>query len=169
MRRSLNVGCALAVLGILVASPVWTQNIQLGAGSAQSAAQHQHVELVTDFIHVKAGQPDWVELHFRVDPGLHINSHTPKDELLVPTSFAVTGESQLKVIGEEYPAGIPLRLNVGAGEVLSTYQGEFQVRLKIAAAKSDSTLTGVLRYQACDDRSCFPPRNLPVRVTVVAH
>ena len=72
------------------------------------------------------------------------------------------------VVGQEYPAGVSMRLDVGAGEVLSTYQGEFRVRLQVVAAKGDGALTGALKYQACDARSCFPPKSLPVRVVVTA-
>ena len=145
------------------------QEIQLGDRPAEtSPARRQHVQLETDAVQAKAGRPDWVELRFRVNPGLHINSHAPHDELLVPTSLEVEGGGQVKVVGQEYPAGVPLRLDVGAGEVLSTYQGEFRVRLQLVAAKGDAVLEGVLRYQACEARSCFPPKSLPVRVVVAA-
>ena len=36
-----------------------------------------------------AGKPTEVALHFRIAPGLHINSHTPKDEFLIPTVFSI--------------------------------------------------------------------------------
>lgn len=150
---------------------VQAQQIDLGNSlPGQSAGHRQHVELQTGTATVKAGAPDWIELRFEVDPGLHINSHTPHDELLVPTTFEVSGSDRLKVVGSEYPAGVPLRLDVGAGEVLSTYQGQFAVRLHVLVpAKGEIDLAGTLHYQACDARSCFPPKNLPVHVTVTAH
>ncbi len=145
------------------------QDIQLGDGSLFSKPAHrQYVELTTDAVQVKAGRPEWVELRFRVDPGMHINSHSPKDELLVATALEIAAGGAPKVVAQEYPAGIPLRLDVGGGEVLSTYQGEFRVRLQVIAASGESSLAGTLRYQACDARSCFPPKSLPVRVTLTA-
>lgn len=173
MQRHLGVGLrrlelAMA-LGLACVPAVVAQEIQLGdAGLPVQTAPRQHVELQTDAVQVKAGKPDWIELRFRVDPGMHVNSHTPHDELLVPTQLEVQGAEALKVVGQEYPAGVPLRLEVGAGETLSTYQGEFRVRLQVVASKGDSVLSGALRYQACDARSCFPPKRLPVRVTVSA-
>ena len=142
------------------------QEIRLGDTAGAAAARRQRVELHTDSVAVKAGKPDWIELRFQVDPGMHINSHTPHDELLVATALEA-GAGPVKIIGQEYPAGIPLRLEVGQGEVLSTYQGEFAVRLQVVAPKGDAVLEGVLKYQACDARSCFPPKALPVRVAVV--
>ncbi|HLI77632.1 MAG TPA: hypothetical protein VKV02_11845, partial [Acidobacteriaceae bacterium] len=81
------------------------------------------MELETQTAQVKAGKPDWVELRFRIDTGLHINSHTPHDELLVATTLEPAATEPVKIVAQEYPAGIPLHLDVGAGEVLSTYQG----------------------------------------------
>jgi hypothetical protein len=33
--------------------------------------------------------------------------------------------------------------------------------------KGAADLVGSLRYQACDNAACFPPRTLPVKVAVV--
>jgi hypothetical protein len=44
------------------------------------------------------------------------------------------------------------------------------VALRVTAPKpGEGTLNGVLRYQACDNAACFPPRTLPVRVAVTVH
>ena len=154
---------------VLLGLALHAQEIQLGdAGTAASAARRQRVELETDAVQVRAGRPDWIELRFHVAPGYHINSHTPHDELLLPTVLELEPIDPVRIVGQEYPAGIPLRLDVGAGETLSTYQGEFRVRLQLVAAKGDAVLAGVLRYQACDARACFPPKRLPVRIAVAS-
>ena len=159
----LGLAVAGGPLGLLA------QEIQLGDGALLGKpVQRQYVELTTDALQVKAERPEWVELRFRVDSGMHINSHSPKDELLVATALQIPASGTPRVVAQEYPAGIPLRLDVGGGEVLSTYQGEFRVRLQVVAAQGESALAGTLRYQACDARSCFPPRSLPVRVTLTA-
>jgi hypothetical protein len=170
--KLLRAGRSACLLLVVVAG--WgafgarAQQIQLGDASPVGGVRRQHVELETSAATVRAGVTDWVELRFQVEPGMHINSHTPKDELLVPTALEVNG-GPVKVVKQEYPAGIPLRLDVGAGEVLSTYQGEFRVQLQVlAAAKGEAELTGTMRYQACDAHSCFPPKSLPVRVVVTA-
>lgn len=142
------------------------QEIQLG-DARPAAPKKQHVELLTDSITVAAKKPEDVELRFRVGPGLHINSHAPKDETLIPTVLRVE-PGPIKILGEQYPAGKPFHLNIGAGEDLDTYQGEFRVHLRVDAPTGTSVLAGTLRYQACDNASCFPPRNLPVKVVVSA-
>ncbi|MGA8940329.1 MAG: protein-disulfide reductase DsbD domain-containing protein [Acidobacteriaceae bacterium] len=124
------------------------------------------MELVSDAVQVLAGEPQVVELRFRVDDGFHINSHTPDDQLLIPTVLRLDAGSRVKVEDELYPKGSTFRLPLGSGETLDVYQGEFLVKVRLVAAKGASTLTGALHYQACDNASCFPPRTLRVMVAV---
>jgi hypothetical protein len=148
----------------LMCSVASAQEIQFG--EAQAAANKGHVALLSDAIQVEAGTPQVVELRFRVDQGFHINSHAPKDELLIPTVLKLDATSGAKVVSEDYQKGSPFRLMIGAGEMLDVYQGEFRVSLRVVAPKGASTLTGLLRYQACDNAACFPPKTLPVTVAV---
>lgn len=138
---------------------------QIQFGEA-SAAHKGHVVLVSDAVQVMAGEPQVVELRFRVDEGFHINSHAPKDELLIPTVLRLDSGGGVKVVGAEYAKGSAFRLGGTSGEVLDVYQGEFRVSVRVVAPKGASTLTGALHYQACDNASCFPPRTLPVMVAV---
>lgn len=144
------------------------QEIQLEEGTRPAGSVRvNHVSLLTDSVEVAAGRPQTVELRFRVDPGFHINSHTPKDELLIPTSLTFQGAVATRVLGTEFPKGTPFRLNIGSGELLDVYQGEFRVTLKLAQlAAGTSDIIGTLRYQACDSAACFPPRLLPVRIAL---
>lgn len=154
---------------------VWLTLMMLcvGVGAAQvsfgddaaAAARKGHVTLVSDALVVPAGTPQFVELRFRVDEGFHVNSHKPKDELLIPTVLKLdTGA--VRVVDQEYPTGAAFKLTVGDGEVLDVYQGEFRVKVKVVVPKGQSDLTGVLHYQACDASACFPPKSLPIKVAV---
>jgi hypothetical protein len=141
--------------------------IQLGDINRTTEAKKQHVELLTDSLQLTANKPQDVELRFRVEPGYHINSHRPKDELLLPTQLKLDAGS-FRIANEQYPPGSRFRLQVGEGEDLDVYQGEFRIALRVEAPKGDSTLSGSLRYQACDNAACFPPRTLPVKIAVTA-
>jgi DsbC/DsbD-like thiol-disulfide interchange protein len=140
------------------------QEIQLG--EARAAAHKGHVTLLSDGVTLSPAKMQTVELRFRVEPGFHINSHAPKDELLIPTELKLDNAGGVTVLGEQYPAGMPFRLAVGDGETLDVYQGEFRVTVRLTAAQGASLLTGSLRYQACDNAACFPPRTLPVKVAL---
>ncbi len=167
MNRRL-IGKKFALLSVAIAGPlIATAQITLGGMDPAAQARKQHVELLTDSLQLTANKPQDVELRFRVEPGFHINSHTPKDELLIPTVLKLTAGS-LHIADEQYPPGQHFRLQVGKGEDLDVYQGEFRVMLRIEAPKGATTLTGALRYQACDTASCFPAKTLPVQIAVAA-
>jgi hypothetical protein len=141
---------------------------EIDLGGAREAAHKGHVTLLSDTVPLSADKTQTVELRFRVDPGFHINSHTPKDELLIPTELKLDSANGVNVQGEQYPKGSAFRLTVGAGETLDVYQGEFRVSVRLTAGQGASLLTGSLRYQACDNAACFPPRTLPIRVALTA-
>ncbi len=153
------------VLALMVCGPMRGQEISLG-GSRPVA--RQHLVLISDAVQVEAGKPQVVELRFRVDPGFHINSHTPHDETLIPTVLQLDAAEGVAAKDAEYPSGTAFKLPVGDGQTLDVYQGEFRVRLRLTAQKGEWSLVGGLRYQACDNAACFPPRTLPVRVAVEA-
>jgi len=158
----------LVLLLALAGASGSAQEIQLGG--ARAAAQKGHVVLISDAIEVPAGKPQMVELRFHVDQGFHINSHTPKDELLIPTVLKLDARHGLNVVSEEYQKGASFRLSVGSsggqGETLDVYQGDFRVNVRLVVPKGASTLTGTLHYQACDNIACFPPKTLPVMIAV---
>jgi hypothetical protein len=162
MQRTGRVVRLLAAI-VLVSGTLQAQQIDLGV---KRPVGREHVELLSDAVEVAAGKPQDVEVRFRVDPGFHINSHTPMDEFLIPTKLTLEGTG-VKVVGEDYPAGSKFRLPIGEGETLDVYQGEFRVMLRLVVPKGATTLSGSLRYQACDNAACFPPRTLAVKVAVV--
>ena len=161
--RSTFAGLCLLLVGL----SLHAQGIQLG--EPRPSASKGHVLLLSDSIQVDAGKSQVVELRFRVDQGFHINSHAPKDELLIPTVLTLDPSHGVKVSDEAYQKGTAFRLSApggGAGEMLDVYQGEFRVSLRVVVPKGASTLVGSLHYQACDNAACFPPRTLAVMVAV---
>lgn len=156
----------LAWSSLFFALPLAAQ-LNLGGFGRAGEAKKQHVELLTDSLQLTADKPQDIELRFRVEPGFHINSHTPKDELLIPTVLKLDAGS-LRVANEQYPPGSRFHLAVGSGEDLDVYQGNFHVLLRVEAPRGMSTVTGSLRYQACDNASCFPAKMLPVKIAVSA-
>jgi hypothetical protein len=44
------------------------------------------------------------------------------------------------------------------------YAGDFTVKLPVVAAAGEHTVEGSLKYQACDNAACYPPKTLPVKV-----
>ena len=116
-------------------------------------------------VHVSSGKPGRVQLDFRVMSGFHINSRHPKDELLQPTLLKLNPPTDILVGKVNYPEGKDLTFAFLPGESLNVYTGDFNITALVTAARSLPAGTyrvhAALKYQACDDRQCYPPREAP--------
>ena len=144
------------------------QEIRFDLPRGTSESHTQRVTLDEEPQTISAAKPQWIELRFHVAPGFHINSHTPHDDMLIATSLELARSPAYQVQQQLYPDGQPLELKIGAGQTLSTYTGDFRVRVQLVAAKGAGTLVGMLRYQACNAASCLPALDLPIRVSLAA-
>jgi len=133
-----------------------------------SAKPKQYVTYAAEEQIVKAGKKSVVELHFKVGDGFHVNSHTPKSELLIPTAITLKAVGGVTASPAEYPAGTAYSFSFEPGEKLDVYTGVFTVKVPMVVEAGAHTVDGVLRYQACDNAACYPPKSLPVQVNVTA-
>ncbi len=142
---------------------------------ASAAAFAQKVQRVTvvpiDKVTVKPGGSAPLSMEFQVAPGYHINSNKPKSELLIPTVLSFSVPTNLSIAKLTYPAGEDLSFPFSPDEKLSVYTGDFTVNAMVMAAKAIPKGTyrvhAKLRYQACDNRACYPPTNIPLTFDIV--
>ena len=117
-------------------------------------------------IFTKKNQTISTELQIQLAPGHHVNSNTPSDEFLIPLKFTwADGVAQpLDIV---YPKP-ELHKYSFSEKPLSVYAGDFKAQAKFrilpTAPKGSTAIEGKLRYQACNDRMCFPPRNADVKI-----
>lgn len=123
--------------------------------------------LFPEQVSVPAGKPSPVTLHFRVAQGLHINSHTPSDEFLIPTDFSIPDGLGVRLSAATYPPGTIISLAFDPKTRLSVYTGEFDIRARIVAAPGNHLVQGKLHFQACDQNQCLPPKTINVPIDVI--
>jgi hypothetical protein len=115
-------------------------------------------------------QQTMLNLNFRVPPGYHINSNTPKSEFLIPTALKMDLPTDIILGKIEYPAGEDRSFPFSPDEKLSVYSGDFTVAVGVhplhSVVPGKYVMHGVLRYQACDNSACYPPKTLPVSFEV---
>ena len=116
----------------------------------------------------KPGAVLTAKITVQMRPGYHVNSHTPSDEYLIPLTLKFPG-APLAVAGQDFPKP-KLEKYSFSEKPLSVFSGEFEIvtRFQVPAdAKPGmSTLAGKLRYQACNERMCLPPKSLDVQVPI---
>jgi hypothetical protein len=104
----------------------------------------------------------------QVKQGFHVNSTTPTDEYLIPLRLTFT-EGPLQVSDIVFPKP-KMQTFEFATKPMSVYEGDIRTsaKLKVPATATAGlqTIVGKLRYQACNDRMCLPPRTLDIKVPV---
>lgn len=130
---------------------------------SDAAVEYLYPEQVT----LAAGKPTAVALHFRIAPGLHINSHSPKDEFLIPTVLNLPADSGVRLDSANYPSGVDYVLPADPKTKLNVYAGEFTIQARLTAQPGDHLVQAKLRYQACDQTQCMPPRTITVPIDIV--
>jgi thiol:disulfide interchange protein DsbD len=104
----------------------------------------------------------------RLRSGFHVNSNKPNEEYLIP--LRLTWEAApLQVVEVVYPK--PRLENYSfSRKPVSVFTGDFDIvtRFKVPAMAplGPGVLSGKLRYQACTDSMCFPPRIVQVRLPI---
>ncbi len=139
---------------------------------AQSAGSQTAASLVTPktFVSLDAvpqGKPFEAALVVAIQQGYHMNSHTPSETYLIPTSVTATPPAGFKVVDTIYPPGKQTKFQFSE-KPLDVYSGSVTVKLKLAADASAplgaATIPLVLRFQACSETTCLPPVKVPIDV-----
>ncbi len=105
-----------------------------------------------------------MKLPVAVRPGYHVNSNAPEEDYLIPLRVTWTGAAA-KPEQTVYPHAKHERFAFSM-KPLATFSGTFDVITKFKADPNahpgPATITGKVRYQACNDRECLPPRTIEV-------
>ncbi len=121
-------------------------------------------------VSVAQGKAATVPLSFRVASGYHINSNKPKSEFLIPTVLKVDATTDIVIGKTTYPEGQDMSFAFAPDEKLNVYTGDFIVDVLVRPLRSVQVgkyiVRGTLKYQACDNVACYPPRQLPVSFDV---
>ncbi|MBZ5665772.1 MAG: protein-disulfide reductase DsbD N-terminal domain-containing protein [Acidobacteriia bacterium] len=116
------------------------------------------------------GKPATVPLSFRVASGYHINSNKPKSEFLIPTVLKVDATTDIVIGRTTYPDGQDMSFAFAPDEKLNVYTGDFKVDVLVRPLRSVTAgkyiVRGTLKYQACDNSACYPPKQLPISFDV---
>lgn len=115
----------------------------------------------------KAGTTVEVKLPLQLREGYHMNSNMPPDPYLIPLRLTWDSGS----IGAEvvYPKPELHKVEFSAAP-LPVFSGKFELltRFKVPASVQPGlvNIPGKLRYQACNDRMCLPPKTVDVTLPV---
>jgi len=118
---------------------------------------------------VRPGEIFKTALILKVQAGYHINGNAPLDEFMIPTNIIFSENPDFEIIEISYPRGQRAHFSYSVAELV-VYEGEFVigalVKAKDGLAAGPRSLKGALTYQACNDESCLPPKELAFEIAV---
>jgi thiol:disulfide interchange protein len=146
----------------------------LAAAASPAQAQLQRISakitplLENDAVH--AGDAVRAALSVTVPDGYHVQSNKPRDPDLIPTELSIDplppGVTVKEIV---FPTPIDLKL-IGTTQPLAVFERSFVIGVQLAVSSTATSgtvrLPARLRYQACNDISCFPPTNATTEWTL---
>ncbi len=118
---------------------------------------------------VKRGASAEAKIAVSIQPGFHVNSNTPSDDYLIPLSLKWEQGAALEPAGPTVFPKPQMEKYEFSDKPLSVFTGDFDLTAKFkvppTASQGPGILIGKLRYQACNNNSCFPPKTVDVRLS----
>jgi Disulphide bond corrector protein DsbC len=146
----------------------WALALLASGSICAAAAQTQVLSIVPPpRLTIMRSEPVTAKLQLQLRQGYHVNSNTPSDEYMIPLKLTWdAGPLDAREVIFPKPH---FEKSEFAEKPLSVFSGEFEIATKLAAKPNAPSglgiLNGKLRYQACNDKMCLPPKTVDVRLT----
>jgi hypothetical protein len=151
---------ALALLSLL-AAPWLSLQAQAPGNTVLSIAP-------TARLTIQRGATADFSLKAELQAGFHVNSNMPGDDYLIPIKLT-WNKDPLEAEQVTYPKAQQEKLSFSPNPI-SVYTGSFEIGTRFKAPPTAmpgmAFMNGKLRYQACNNKECLPPRTVDVRVTL---
>lgn len=136
----------------------------------ESSSEYVHIKVYPSYDRIHPGMELKIVLDLTIKAGWHINSHSPHDAYLIPTTVDLGPDSPFKLTSVLFPEPLEIKLkfsempvSVFEGGVL--IGGVIQIPEDTVLGKYEIPLA--LKYQACDDATCLAPETLEVKIPLV--
>ena len=160
----MGVCCAAALILGIAALPAQGQNF----GGNRPIVKDDAVEyLFPEQVTVTAGRASEVALHFRIARGLHINSHTPKDDYLIPTTLSIPEGAGVRLEKATYPAGTEFTLPLDPGRSSASIPASSRFRRALWPQRAITWWKPSCAFRPATRMPCMPPKTIPVAIDVI--
>lgn len=100
--------------------------------------------------------------------GLHVNSSRPGSEYAIPTSIRATSSRGVRIGAVSYPRGRNRKFEFSEHSI-NVYEGRtsfwFNVTVPANYRGNTVTVNATVKYQACTNEVCYPPKSKKVTLT----
>ncbi len=142
---------------------LFTAFIFLASASVETRAQTINGSIGA----VKRGGSTKGAIVMDVPGGLHVNSSRPNSQYAIPTVVRVSAVGA-KIGAVSYPRGVNRKFGFSE-DTINVYEGRtsFGFNLTVPANFKGNVVRvrAVVRYQACTDEVCYPPKSKEITLT----
>ena len=142
--------------------------LQILAGNPEKSTD-DIVQLKVPDIIVSSGKNGVIQIDVTVKKGYHIQANKVKDEFIIPTTLDITASDIIITDKQLFPAGKKFRLE-GTKDHLLVYDGNFKIKVPFKTneklEKGKYKLNAKLHYQACDNKTCFFPKDIDFSIAL---
>jgi thiol:disulfide interchange protein len=102
-----------------------------------------------------------------IPAGLHVNSNRPDSQYSIPTTLRVSSPNA-KLSAVSYPRGKSRKFQFSENAI-NVYEGRVAFNFNVAVPANfrgnEVRVRAVVRYQACTDEVCYPPKTQEITLT----
>ncbi len=142
----------------------------LAVASAQVPNLRFPVEVVLDRTAYTAGSTVRGLVSLKINKPYHVNANPASEDYLIPTELRFPEATGFKVEKVVYPKPIEKAFGFSEGKPLKIYEGQVVIQFELTLAEDVSLgelpIKASVRYQACDDNACYPPRTVPAEFKI---
>ncbi len=129
-------------------------------GVSAKPVSHLSIAPVPPVVIAPGGKGD-LTLQLKVAPGFHIQANPATLPGLIATKVDLATMPPYQAGKPLFPKPKPYKVK-GLSVSIDTFEGELSIRVPLTvlagAAAGKTSLSGKIRYQACDASLCFPPQ-----------
>lgn len=136
--------------------------------AAENATKYVQVEPIKP-ISIKY-QDSWeVPVVLNVEKGYHIQANPASAPNLIATTLEVTPNPNFEIGPSIYPKG-DMQKVAGLSMMVAAYHDKvtlkIPIKLLVEAKSKKYELVGKLKYQACNEKTCYFPMAIPIKIPV---
>ncbi len=146
-------------------------NASAGANSQAASSKglpEDVVQASTQKVEAQTGKTAQAEVRLTIKEGYHINAN-PASQYQIATQLTVEKAGGITAEQPVYPPSITKKFAFSE-QPLAVYEKEAIINVPLnveaKAEKGEQTVSARLKFQACDEQVCYPPRTLQLSIPV---
>ncbi len=153
-----------ALLSLLVAVTASAQLSVAGGDGAPSIPTTPLVKLSGTVVS-RSGDDVTAKLTAVIEPGWHVNSNKPLAEFSLPTVLTLDAATA-ELVKADFPPHTVRTFAFSGDEKIAVFEGTIGISFVAKVKKDAPAIKAHLRYQACNDSVCLPPRTADAEIAL---